>query len=82
MIKEIERQKESKLKIERLKELENQEIEEIKELKDLKTIARENLERIEIEEQEIIKKKNSSKFNKQIIYCFKKNTLTTFFRRC
>ena len=62
IIKEIERQEE--LKIERIKELENLEIEKLKELKNIKTIARENLERIEIEEQEIEKETIANLTNK------------------
>ena len=61
-IKEIERQEE--LKIERIKELENLEIEKLKELKNLKRIARENLEKIEIEEKEIEKETIANLTNK------------------
>ena len=64
-IKEIERQEE--LKIERIKELENLEIEKLKELKNLKRIARENLEKIEIEEKEIEKETIANLTNKLYI---------------
>ena len=66
IIKEIERQEE--LKIERIKELENLEIEKLKELKNLKRIGKENLERIEIEEQETEKETIANLTNKLSIY--------------
>ena len=62
IIRETKIQKE--LKIEGIKEVENLELEKLKELKNLKRIARENLEKIEIEEQEIEKETIANLINK------------------
>ena len=69
-----------KLKLEKIKELENLEIVKLEELK-RKRIATENLERIEIEKQEMEKRKNTQ-FNKQIIYYSERNTFTIYLKIC
>ena len=75
MLKNLE-----ELENERITEPENLEIEKLGELKrkTIGKIAIENLERIEIEKQEIAKRKNSQ-FNKQITCSSKIITLTIFF---
>ena len=75
MLKNLE-----ELENERITEPENLEIEKLGELKrkTIGKIAIENLERIEIEKQEIAKRKNSQ-FNKQITCSSKIITLIIFF---
>ena len=50
-----ETQKREELKTERIKKLDNPETDKLKELKNIRRLARENVERIETEEQEIEK---------------------------
>ena len=79
MIKEIKRQAE--LKIERIKEIENLEIQKLKELKNPKRIVRENLERIETEEQKI-EKETIANLSKKLSIISKEVLLPHFFRKC